>query len=80
MQCGAQRSRWTPLERRLVRPTSPRKLSGVSQGLSLHVSKIWDTATGEALHTFQHNHIVRTVALNPQQQSQYLLTVSVYRG
>lgn len=38
--------------------------------------KIWDTYTGEALHTFCHNHIVRTVALNPQQTPQYLLTVS----
>ncbi len=38
--------------------------------------KIWDTTSGEALHTFAHNHIVRTVALNPQQTPQYLLTVS----
>ena len=38
--------------------------------------KIWDTNSGEALHTFQHKHIVRSVALNPQQQPQYLLTVS----
>ncbi|KJD99817.1 serine-threonine kinase receptor-associated protein [Cryptococcus gattii NT-10] len=37
-------------------------------------AKIWDTYTGEALHTFSHNHIVRTVALNPQQTPQYLLT------
>lgn len=37
--------------------------------------KIWDTNSGEALHTFQHKHIVRSVALNPQQQPQYLLTV-----
>ncbi|RXK36050.1 serine-threonine kinase receptor-associated protein [Tremella mesenterica] len=37
-------------------------------------AKIWDCATGEALHSFPHNHIVRTVALNPQQTSQYLLT------
>ncbi|BEI83088.1 hypothetical protein CcaverHIS002_0309560 [Cutaneotrichosporon cavernicola] len=37
-------------------------------------AKIWDTNTGEALHSFSHNHIVRTVALNPQIQPQYLLT------
>lgn len=41
------------------------------------IRKIWDTYTGEALHTFSHNHIVRTVALNPQQTPQYLLTVSI---
>ena len=39
-------------------------------------SKIWDCNSGEALHTFAHNHIVRSVALNPQQTPQYLLTVS----
>jgi hypothetical protein len=39
-------------------------------------SKIWDTATGEALYTFPHNHIVRSVALNAEAQPQYLLTVS----
>lgn len=38
--------------------------------------KIWDCNSGEALHSFAHNHIVRSVALNPQQSSQYLLTVS----
>ncbi|KAL7425042.1 hypothetical protein Q5752_000730 [Cryptotrichosporon argae] len=37
-------------------------------------AKIWDTNSGEALHTFSHNHIVRTVALNPQVEPQYLLT------
>lgn len=39
-------------------------------------SKIWDCNSGEALHSFAHNHIVRSVALNPQQTPQYLLTVS----
>lgn len=38
-------------------------------------SKVWDTYSGEALHTFQHAHIVRTVALSPQVTPQYLLTV-----
>ena len=28
-------------------------------------SKIWDTYSGEALHSFPHNHIVRTVAISP---------------
>ena len=37
--------------------------------------KVWDSNSGEALHTFQHKHIVRSVALVPQQQPQYLLTV-----
>jgi serine-threonine kinase receptor-associated protein len=39
-------------------------------------SKIWDCNSGEALHTFAHKHIVRSVALSPQPQPQYLLTVS----
>ena len=38
--------------------------------------KIWDCVSGEALHTFAHNHIVRSVALSPQPKPQYLLTVS----
>lgn len=28
-------------------------------------SKVWDTFTGKFLHSFPHNHIVRTVALTP---------------
>jgi serine-threonine kinase receptor-associated protein len=28
-------------------------------------SKVWDTYTGKPLHSFPHNHIVRTVALSP---------------
>ena len=40
---------------------------------------IWDTYTGTALHQFQHDHIVRTVALSPTTSSSssagaYLLT------
>ena len=27
-------------------------------------AKVWDTFTGDCLHTFPHNHIVRTVAIN----------------
>lgn len=27
--------------------------------------KVWDTFTGQCLHSFPHNHIVRTVALSP---------------
>ncbi|KAL7414180.1 WD40-repeat-containing domain protein [Mrakia frigida] len=42
-------------------------------------AKIWDTFTGAPLHTFAHNHIVRTVALSPTTSSSsssgaYLLT------
>ncbi|KAI6038996.1 WD40-repeat-containing domain protein [Pisolithus marmoratus] len=28
-------------------------------------AKVWDTYSGEALHSFPHNHIVRTVAISP---------------
>ena len=28
-------------------------------------SKVWDTYTGEALHSFPHNHIVRSVDISP---------------
>lgn len=34
--------------------------------------KVWDTFTGQCLHSFPHNHIVRTVALSPS--SSHLLT------
>lgn len=27
---------------------------------------MWDTFTGDVLHSFPHNHIVRTVALSPK--------------
>ena len=33
-------------------------------------SKIWDTYSGQPLHSFPHNHIVRSVAISPS----YLLT------
>lgn len=35
-------------------------------------SKIWDTYSGQPLHSFPHNHIVRSVALSPT--SSHLLT------
>lgn len=35
-------------------------------------SKIWDTYSGEALHSFPHNHIVRSVAISPN--ASHLLT------
>lgn len=28
-------------------------------------SKIWDTYSGQPLHSFPHNHIVRSVAISP---------------
>ncbi|KAF1988885.1 WD40 repeat-like protein [Aulographum hederae CBS 113979] len=37
-------------------------------------AKVWDTHTGEALHTLQHNHIVRAVAFPNQQRPQILAT------
>ncbi|TKA78445.1 hypothetical protein B0A49_01132 [Cryomyces minteri] len=37
-------------------------------------AKVWDTYTGEALHTLQHNHIVRAVAFPNQARPQILAT------
>ena len=31
----------------------------------MYNSKIWDTYSGECLHSFPHNHIVRSVAISP---------------
>lgn len=31
-------------------------------------SKVWDTYTGSCLHTFPHNHIVRSVAIDAKGQ------------
>ena len=39
---------------------------------SLPHRKIWDTYSGQVLHSFPHNHIVRTVAISPT--SSHLLT------
>lgn len=36
------------------------------------LSKIWDSYTGNPLHSFPHNHIVRSVAISPM--SGHLLT------
>src|ERR1700760_4834846 len=36
--------------------------------------KVWDTHTGESLHTLQHNHIVRAIAFPPQSRPQILAT------
>ena len=35
-------------------------------------SKIWDTYSGKPLHSFPHNHIVRSVAISPS--TSHLLT------
>lgn len=45
------------------------KLSGGDASIAVTGSadfsaKVWDTFTGDCLHTFPHNHIVRTVAIN----------------
>lgn len=37
-------------------------------------AKVWDTFTGEVLHTLEHNHIVRAVAFPPQERPQILAT------
>ncbi|KKY25313.1 putative wd repeat protein [Phaeomoniella chlamydospora] len=37
-------------------------------------AKVWDTHTGECLHTLQHNHIVRAVAFPMQEHPQILAT------
>jgi serine-threonine kinase receptor-associated protein len=37
-------------------------------------AKVWDTYSGEALHTLQHNHIVRAVAFPSQPHPQILAT------
>lgn len=34
-------------------------------GSRVSCSKIWDTYSGNHLHSFPHNHIVRSVALSP---------------
>jgi len=39
--------------------------SKAATGSADFTAKIWDTYTGEAIHSFPHNHIVRTVALSP---------------
>lgn len=44
-------------------PTHPRKRCAC-------YSKVWDTYSGQSLHSFPHNHIVRSVAIS----SSYLLT------
>lgn len=42
--------------------------------LTFSSSKVWDTQTGECLHTFQHPHIVRAVAFPHQPKPQVLAT------
>lgn len=37
-------------------------------------SKIWDTYSGQPLHSFPHNHIVRSVAISPSPSALRLLT------
>ncbi|KAL0947156.1 hypothetical protein HGRIS_013283 [Hohenbuehelia grisea] len=43
-----------------------------ASGSADFTAKIWDTYSGQPLHSFPHNHIVRSVALSPS--SQHLLT------
>jgi len=46
--------------------------SKAATGSADFTAKIWDTHTGQPLHSFSHNHIVRTVALS--RDASYLLT------
>ncbi|KAF8559501.1 WD40 repeat-like protein [Imleria badia] len=49
-------------------PDGSRAVSGSAD----FTAKIWDTFSGEALHSFPHNHIVRTVAIS--RTSSHILT------
>ncbi|KZP20885.1 WD40 repeat-like protein [Athelia psychrophila] len=49
-------------------PDSARAATGSAD----FTAKIWDTYSGDVLHSFPHNHIVRSVALSPT--SSHLLT------
>jgi serine-threonine kinase receptor-associated protein len=40
-------------------------------------ARVWDTYTGETLHTLQHDHIVRAVAFPPNDRPQMLATGGV---
>jgi len=42
-------------------PDTSRAVSGSAD----FTAKVWDTYSGEVLHSFPHNHIVRTVAVSP---------------
>ena len=37
----------------------------LTRKLGAYCSKIWDTYSGQPLHSFPHNHIVRSVAISP---------------
>jgi serine-threonine kinase receptor-associated protein len=58
----------------ILRRKSVFAVSGTPYYSNLHRStrKIWDTYTGHAIHSFPHNHIVRSVALSPT--TSHLLT------
>ncbi|KAL5490378.1 hypothetical protein ACEPAI_5211 [Sanghuangporus weigelae] len=46
--------------------------SKAATGSADFTAKFWDAYTGDALHSFPHNHIVRSVALSPS--AEHLLT------
>ncbi|KIL69532.1 hypothetical protein M378DRAFT_183969 [Amanita muscaria Koide BX008] len=46
--------------------------SRAATGSADFTAKIWDTYSGQSLHSFPHNHIVRTVSISPS--SVHLLT------
>jgi hypothetical protein len=46
----------------------------LTRELCVCCSKIWDTYSGQSLHSFPHNHIVRSVAISPSASAPRLLT------
>jgi serine-threonine kinase receptor-associated protein len=69
------------LTRRYTRRHWVRRLHSVGQSrrcqcpsLMSTSSKVWDTHSGETLHTLQHQHIVRAIAFPPQARPQILAT------
>jgi len=54
--------------------THIRRRNTSSHRLADFSAKVWDTQTGETLHTLPHSHIVRAVAFPPQPRPQILAT------
>ncbi|KAI9508497.1 WD40 repeat-like protein [Russula earlei] len=48
--------------------------SRAASGSADFTAKIWDTYSGQMLHSFPHNHIVRSVAISPDPLAGRLLT------
>lgn len=61
-----------PTSQRTSSPIRVLPLAFLSHTLIFRRRKIWDTYSGTPLHSFPHNHIVRSVAISPT--STHLLT------